>query len=329
MHESAVGTLPFFFFLSPPLRCLVVTFFAARNVMATPAVSALVVVSSFHQVDSRPTARIPIVIFKDSGSGLECDISVMNPLAVRNTRLLKVMGALVHGGSGASGVVRRRSVLLDWQWSLQRWRWCSVRPSFRPLASFCPVPATSEAAEMSVLTCDLGIMDLRIVSFRRRTSRWSSSKWLVHPRLNVKLTFRSETPMIYASPTMPSDQPTLGLSPPSSSFPLCRVRVRSPAYPSPLLSTGLLRGRPPREGAGVRGEALGQAALCEQRQRGHPVIVWLPPVPGALPSDQEPARRAQLAGIDVLVLIHGGGWWEMACGLSVFWDNIIAGFVVV
>lgn len=43
------------------------------------------------QVDSRPTARIPIVTFKDSGSGLECDISVMNPLAVRNTRLLKVV----------------------------------------------------------------------------------------------------------------------------------------------------------------------------------------------------------------------------------------------
>ncbi|CAM9391220.1 unnamed protein product [Pylaiella littoralis] len=41
------------------------------------------------EVDSRPTARIPIVIFKDTGSGLECDISVMNPLAVRNTRLLK------------------------------------------------------------------------------------------------------------------------------------------------------------------------------------------------------------------------------------------------
>ena len=50
-----------------------------------------------HQVDSRPTARIPIVIFKDSGSGLECDISVMNPLAVRNTRLLKVIGAASGG----------------------------------------------------------------------------------------------------------------------------------------------------------------------------------------------------------------------------------------
>ncbi|CAM9353204.1 unnamed protein product, partial [Sphacelaria rigidula] len=41
------------------------------------------------EVDSRPTARIPIVVFKDGGSGLDCDISVMNPLAVRNTHLLK------------------------------------------------------------------------------------------------------------------------------------------------------------------------------------------------------------------------------------------------
>lgn len=42
------------------------------------------------QVDSRPTARIPIVMFKDLESGLKCDISVMNRLALRNTLLLKV-----------------------------------------------------------------------------------------------------------------------------------------------------------------------------------------------------------------------------------------------
>ena len=42
------------------------------------------------KVDSRPTARLPIVMFKDGESGLQCDISVMNPLALRNTRLLKV-----------------------------------------------------------------------------------------------------------------------------------------------------------------------------------------------------------------------------------------------
>ncbi|CAN0595304.1 unnamed protein product, partial [Ectocarpus sp. 12 AP-2014] len=41
------------------------------------------------QVDSRPTARIPIVIFNDEASGLDCDISIMNPLAIRNTHLMK------------------------------------------------------------------------------------------------------------------------------------------------------------------------------------------------------------------------------------------------
>ncbi len=42
----------------------------------------------FQNVDSRATARIPIVLFKDPETGIECDISVMNPLAVRNSTLL-------------------------------------------------------------------------------------------------------------------------------------------------------------------------------------------------------------------------------------------------
>jgi hypothetical protein len=36
----------------------------------------------------RSTARIPILLFKDGVSGLDCDISLENPLAVRNTQLL-------------------------------------------------------------------------------------------------------------------------------------------------------------------------------------------------------------------------------------------------
>ena len=40
------------------------------------------------------------MIFRDNASGLECDISVMNPLAVRNTRLLKVMSCGVIGSFG-------------------------------------------------------------------------------------------------------------------------------------------------------------------------------------------------------------------------------------
>lgn len=60
------------------------------------------------QVDSRSTARIPIVIFKDDISGLECDISVMNPLAVRNTRLLKVTTPPQGGGDVLQALRRVR-----------------------------------------------------------------------------------------------------------------------------------------------------------------------------------------------------------------------------
>jgi terminal uridylyltransferase len=40
-------------------------------------------------VNSRATARIPIVMFEDSASQVECDISVHNELAARNTQLLR------------------------------------------------------------------------------------------------------------------------------------------------------------------------------------------------------------------------------------------------
>eukprot|EP00604_Paraphysomonas_vestita_P004309 CAMPEP_0174825526 /NCGR_PEP_ID=MMETSP1107-20130205/42847_1 /TAXON_ID=36770 /ORGANISM="Paraphysomonas vestita, Strain GFlagA" /LENGTH=1022 /DNA_ID=CAMNT_0016057229 /DNA_START=951 /DNA_END=4020 /DNA_ORIENTATION=- len=40
------------------------------------------------QVEARSTARIPIVLFKDPVSDLECDISFNNPLAIQNTHLL-------------------------------------------------------------------------------------------------------------------------------------------------------------------------------------------------------------------------------------------------
>jgi len=45
-------------------------------------------------VDCRPNARIPIVLFTDPKTGLNCDISVMNPLAVRNTELLRAYSNL-------------------------------------------------------------------------------------------------------------------------------------------------------------------------------------------------------------------------------------------
>lgn len=41
-------------------------------------------------LSSRPTARIPVVTFRDLETDIECDISLENPLAIRNTRLLRV-----------------------------------------------------------------------------------------------------------------------------------------------------------------------------------------------------------------------------------------------
>eukprot|EP01039_Chlorochromonas_danica_P000473 gene473-512_t len=41
------------------------------------------------EVRTRPTARIPIVQFKDNCAGLDCDISVHNALALANTQLLR------------------------------------------------------------------------------------------------------------------------------------------------------------------------------------------------------------------------------------------------
>jgi len=45
--------------------------------------------SGMLEVSARSTARIPIVQFTDPLTGLECDISFNNPLAICNTRLLK------------------------------------------------------------------------------------------------------------------------------------------------------------------------------------------------------------------------------------------------
>ena len=70
-----------------------------------------------------------------------------------------------------------------------------------------------------------------------------------------------------------------------------------------FVPVGVLHRGPSREGASVRGEALGKAAMGQQRQRGHPVIVRVPALPGALPADQEPASRPQPAGISVLLIL--------------------------
>ena len=52
------------------------------------ALGAALTEMGMSEVQTRSTARIPIVIFRDPISGLDCDISFNNPLAIRNTLLL-------------------------------------------------------------------------------------------------------------------------------------------------------------------------------------------------------------------------------------------------
>ena len=44
-------------------------------------------------MNARTTSRIPICLFVDVASKLECDVSVENPLAARNTALLHTYAA--------------------------------------------------------------------------------------------------------------------------------------------------------------------------------------------------------------------------------------------
>ena len=52
-------------------------------------ISEVLIKMGMKDVKTRSTARIPIVQFLDTFSGLECDISLHNPLALANTMLLK------------------------------------------------------------------------------------------------------------------------------------------------------------------------------------------------------------------------------------------------
>jgi hypothetical protein len=49
---------------------------------------AVLTAGGMENVQARSTARIPIVLFTDPVSGMDCDISFNNPLAIRNTLLL-------------------------------------------------------------------------------------------------------------------------------------------------------------------------------------------------------------------------------------------------
>jgi hypothetical protein len=58
------------------------------NPPPTPQLAEKLEQAGMLEVNARLTARIPIVMFKDPVSGLECDISMTNPLAIKNTKLL-------------------------------------------------------------------------------------------------------------------------------------------------------------------------------------------------------------------------------------------------
>ncbi|TFJ86179.1 hypothetical protein NSK_002387 [Nannochloropsis salina CCMP1776] len=61
---------------------------AGRSGEMIEALASLLEANGMEDVVARPTARIPIVLFREPGTGLDCDISVENPLALRNTQLL-------------------------------------------------------------------------------------------------------------------------------------------------------------------------------------------------------------------------------------------------
>jgi hypothetical protein len=76
-------------------------------------------------VQTRSTARIPIVIFKDPISGLDCDISFNNPLAIRNTLLLASYSAIDNR-------VRELAFIIKY-WAKQR---CINNPQEGTLSSY-------------------------------------------------------------------------------------------------------------------------------------------------------------------------------------------------
>jgi DNA polymerase sigma len=55
----------------------------------------------------RDTARVPIVLFADPATGLDCDVSTHNPLALRNTALLRAYAKVDGRVRGLAYVVKR------------------------------------------------------------------------------------------------------------------------------------------------------------------------------------------------------------------------------
>ena len=55
----------------------------------------------------RDTARVPIVLFADPQTGLDCDVSTHNPLALRNTELLRAYAKIDGRVRGMAYVIKK------------------------------------------------------------------------------------------------------------------------------------------------------------------------------------------------------------------------------
>ena len=58
-------------------------------------------------VQVRDTARVPIVLFEDPATGLDCDVSTHNPLALRNTELLRAYAKVDGRVRGMAYVIKK------------------------------------------------------------------------------------------------------------------------------------------------------------------------------------------------------------------------------
>ena len=58
-------------------------------------------------VQVRDTARVPIVLFADPQTGLDCDVSTHNPLALRNTELLRAYAKIDGRVRGMAYVIKK------------------------------------------------------------------------------------------------------------------------------------------------------------------------------------------------------------------------------
>ncbi|KAH8062269.1 RNA uridylyltransferase [Aureococcus anophagefferens] len=70
-------------------------------------VGAVLEAAGAEDVNVRDTARVPIVLFRDPVSGLDCDVSTHNPLALQNTALLRAYAKVDGRVRGLAYVVKR------------------------------------------------------------------------------------------------------------------------------------------------------------------------------------------------------------------------------